>query len=210
MQFRCGPILAGALLALGGCGASGKAQLTSKGGTLEGSHALSSGNFGASARKLTRDMNVEDLKQGDPSLSLGDMRLKPEVCEGTNPKPEYRKLGVEDLEAFLNEHGIRYEKVRARPDLHYLDLVVNGAKVRLRVATLSSAHEAAVDLHQAILQHGPGSWGVRRSNLAVLAPIADADDMIGFAAATKLACWGLLTAAGRDDSFVIPGGSFEM
>ena len=81
--------------------------------------------------------------------------------------------------------------------------------MRLRVAILPDAPAAGRDLHEAILQHGTGSWGVHRGNLAVLAPIGDPDEIVSFAAKTKLACWGVLTLAGRDDSFVTPGGYFE-
>jgi len=111
---------------------------------------------------------------------------------------------------FLSAHGFQSQTVRARSDLLYVD-VTNAADhpVRMRVAILPNAPAAGRDLHEAILQHGTGSWGVHRGNLAVLAPIGDPDEIVSFAAKTKLACWGVLTLAGRDDTFVTPGGYFE-
>ena len=81
--------------------------------------------------------------------------------------------------------------------------------VRLRVAILNDAQAAGADLHKAILDHGSGSWGVHRSNLAVLGPIGNVDQIMELAGRTKLACWGVLTVAGRDAAFVIPGGYME-
>ena len=54
------------------------------------------------------------------------------------------------------------------------------------------------------------SWGVHRSNLAVLGPAGDPSDTITFAAVTKLACWGVFTIAETDDAFVVPGGYTEL
>jgi hypothetical protein len=34
--------------------------------------------------------------------------------------------------------------------------------------------------------------------------------MLAFALKTRLACWGVLTVAGRDDDFVVPGGYTEL
>jgi hypothetical protein len=61
-----------------------------------------------------------------------------------------------------------------------------------------------------MLQHGAGSWGVRRSNLAVLGPIGTMQDDLAFAGKTKLACWGVFSMAGRDDTFAVPGGYREL
>ena len=101
---------------------------------------------------------------------------------------------------------------RPRSDLTYL--IVTGAgtesPVRLRVAILKNADEAGRELHEAILQHGPGSWGVRRSNLAVLGPIGTLEDDLTFAAKTKLSCWGMFMTAGRDDTYAVPGAYREL
>jgi hypothetical protein len=138
------------------------------------------------------------------------MRLKASVCNGESLRPEYSRLTEDALVTFLSAHGFQSQTVRARSDLLYVD-VTNAADhpVRLRVAILPNAPAAGRDLHEAILQHGTGSWGVHRGNLAVLAPIGDPDEIVSFAAKTKLACWGVLTLAGRDDTFVTPGGYFE-
>ncbi|MGC4088526.1 MAG: hypothetical protein QM756_11650 [Polyangiaceae bacterium] len=82
--------------------------------------------------------------------------------------------------------------------------------MRMRVAILRNADEAGAELNQGILQHGIGSWGVHRSNLAVLGPIGALTDDMTFAAKAKLACWGVFTIADRDDTFVVPGGYFEL
>lgn len=145
------------------------------------------------------------------SLEPGSARLKPEVCRDTpENKPETATLDAGDLASFLERQGLHTSVVRARPDLAYVDLTGLGTQpVRLRVAILPSASDAGSDLHHAILQHGPGSWGVHRSNLAVLAPIGSMDQIFELAGRTKLACWGVLTVAALDDDFVVPGGYME-
>jgi hypothetical protein len=153
--------------------------------------------------------NAESLVDGP--LAPGRMRLKASVCSGESLRPEYTRLTEDALVTFLTAHGFQSRTERARGDLVYVD-VTNAAShpVRLRVAILPNAPSAGRDLHEAILEHGPGSWGVHRSNLAVLAPIGEPDEILAFAAKTKLACWGVLTIAGRDDTFVAPGGYFEL
>ena len=61
-----------------------------------------------------------------------------------------------------------------------------------------------------IAQHGSGSWGVHRSNLAILGPIQDPADMLDLVATNKLACWGVLTIGTGADVYVIPGGYREL
>jgi hypothetical protein len=147
----------------------------------------------------------------DGALAPGEMRLKPSACSGEILKPEYTPLDEQALVAFLGAHGYETRIVRARSDLIFVDLMNAGDHpVRLRVAILENPPAAGRELHEAILQHGPGSWGVHRSNLAVLAPIGDADEVVSFAVKTKLACWGVLTLAGLDDTFVVPGGYMEL
>lgn len=146
------------------------------------------------------------------SLELGEARIKPEVCRDVaENKPESAFLDENALVGFLQRQGFHTKLVRARSDLAYVDVTDAGGTepVRLRVAILPNAHAAGSDLHHAILQHGPGSWGVHRSNLAVLAPIGSVDQIVELAARTKLACWGVLTVAARDDDFVVPGGYME-
>jgi hypothetical protein len=157
-----------------------------------------------------RDSDVIDLSHGSPTTALGELRLRPDACNGVDLRPEFRDLQVGQLIEFLRASGYELSETRARHDLSYLDLKTPNGPVRLRVATLDSSRAAGRDLHEAILQHGPGSWGVHRSNLAVLAPSANIEDMIAFALKSRLACWGVLTVAGRDDDFVVPGGYAEL
>lgn len=180
------------------CGALG---LPSCGGSqLQATGAVSLNTGGGNA-----DANVEG------SIAPGYMRLKPQACQGEPLKPDYTNLNEGALVRFLTAHGYESRTVRARSDLVYVDVTNAGDHpVRLRVAILNDAPAAGRELHEAILQHGPGSWGVHRSNLAVLAPIGDPDEVVSFAVKTKLACWGVLTMAGLDDTFVVPGGYFEL
>jgi hypothetical protein len=146
------------------------------------------------------------------SFTLGEARLRPEVCSGMQEnKPDQTRLDENALVAFLQRGGFQTSLIRARADLVYVDVTNTGGDrpVRLRVAVLEDARAAGADLHKAILEHGDGSWGVHRSNLAVLGPIGSVDQILEFAGRTKLACWGVLTVAGRDDDFVIPGGYME-
>lgn len=144
-------------------------------------------------------------------LEPGSARLKPEVCRDTpENKPETATLDASDLVSFLERQGLHTSVIRPRPDLAYVDVAGLGTEpVRLRVAILPNAYAAGNDLHHAILQHGAGSWGVHRSNLAVLGPIGSMDQIFELAGRTKLACWGVLTVAGLDDDFVVPGGYME-
>jgi hypothetical protein len=146
------------------------------------------------------------------SLSLGEARLRPEVCSGmAENKPDWTRLDENALVQFLQRQGLQTTVIRARADLVYVDVTNSGGDrpVRLRVAVLNDAPAAGADLHKAILEHGSGSWGVHRSNLAVLGPIGDVDQILAFAGKSKLACWGVLTVAGLDDDFVVPGGYME-
>lgn len=140
------------------------------------------------------------------------LRFKPGLCDAQELKPEGRQLSEGNLIEFLGRQQLDVRIERPRSDLIYL--VVSGAgtdvPVRLRVAVLKDADEAGSELHRALLQHGPGSWGVRRSNVAVLGPIGSLDDDLTFAAKTRLACWGMFVAAGRDDAYAIPGGYREL
>jgi hypothetical protein len=191
MFYECGmrAVLALSLLTLSAC---------STGGSLK----MSGGNASA---------HVEST--GASHGDLGDVRFKSNTCEGVDTKPEYGVLDEKALLAFLKSQNIEATTERARNDLVYVDLANAGTteKVRLRVAILKSSTDAGNELHTAVLQHGPGSWGVRRANLAVLAPVAASpDDAIAFAAKTKLACWGVFTIAGRDDTFVVGGAYAEL
>lgn len=147
-------------------------------------------------------------------LAPGDMRIRRKVCDGVDILPDYRHLDENALIDFLAARKLTSEQIRERPDLVYLRVRGPGIDdkdgILLRVAILKGIPEAGKELHEALLQHGPGSWGVHRANLAVLGPIGTANDVITFASASQLACWGVLTMAGRDDDFVVAGGYTEL
>src|SRR5258708_15311835 len=108
------------------------------------------------------------------SAELGEARLRPDVCQGVvENAPDRAHLDHTALVQFLVRQGFQTNVTRARSDLVYVDVADSGGgePTRLRVAILDDAPAAGQDLHHAILQHGPGAWGVHRSNLAVLAPI---------------------------------------
>lgn len=140
------------------------------------------------------------------------MRFRPGLCEADELHPDYAHLDETSLIGFLERQHIDARVERPRADLLYLSLGGAGTvqPIRLRVAILANADDAGRELHEGILQHGPGSWGVHRSNLAVLGPVGSFSDDIAFAATTKLACWGVFTVAGTDDTFVVPGGYTEL
>lgn len=157
------------------------------------------------ARQQTQDTEGES-----GATSLDDIRFKPSVCQGIDLTPAYADIGPGDLVAFLRANGSAVKLEQARSDLFFAVVQAGGlAPVRLRVAVLDTPAKAGRDLHEAVLEHGPGAWGVHRSNLAVLAPIGDVDEVVTFATRSRLACWGELIMAGRDDDFVIPGGYRE-
>lgn len=155
---------------------------------------------------------VQDREGGAPGSELDRLRFKPGLCDGEDLRPEIARLDETSLIRFLERQNIGVRLERPRADLTYVNLTGAGTQspVRMRVAILASADEAGRELHQAVLQHGAGSWGVHRSNLAVLGPLGSTEDDLTFAAKTKLACWGVFTIAGRDDTFVVPGAYMEL
>jgi hypothetical protein len=132
-----------------------------------------------------------------------------EIRLGKRGGPDERGLSVDDLTAHLKALGLEIKGQRERENLHLLDVTSGGKTVRLRVATLPTTREAGRDLHIALLEHGKGFWGVHRSNLAVLATPGPDEADEAFLKTSKLSCWGVYTTAGRDDTFVVPGGYFE-
>ncbi len=182
-------------LALAGCGGGARLTMTSRGTDFR-EHAYSPG------------LDQPETKKAPPDLTT--LHVSPKACEGLDVRPSFAKLGADDLRAFLEQRGIAYETTKARSDLEYVDLIDGSQKVRLRVATLGTAREAGRDLHEALLEHGAGSWGVHRSNVAVLGPVSSVESAVDFSLRTKLACWGVLTVAGRDDTFVVKGGYSEL
>ena len=143
---------------------------------------------------------------------LAEVRFKPSLCDGEPMQPEHARLDENALVQFLTKQHLDVTLDRPRADLVYLN--INGAgteaPVRMRVAILDTPDLAGAELHEALLQHGEGAWGVHRSNLAALVAFGNYADSIAFAGKTKLACWGVFTAAGRDDTFVVPGGYLEL
>jgi len=155
---------------------------------------------------------VEGFGGESRSVVPGRVRLRASVCADVPLAEERRALHYDDFVQFLRNRGYQCSESKARPDLVYVDVTGPGLpeSVRFRVAVLASAGDAGRDLHLAVLQHGKGRWGVHRSNLAVLGPEGTYDDILAFAARSKLACWGVLTLVGLDDTFVIPGGYAEL
>ncbi len=149
----------------------------------------------------------------DESLSLGKMTLRDDVCSDYDTHGQYNRIDQQSIVEFLQARGYTMKVTRARGNLYYVDLPVQAVKdpvPRLRVAILDSAENAGYQLNRALLQHGNGAWGVHRSNVAILAPLGTIEEIIEFAARTKIACWGILTVAGKGSTYVVPGGYFEL
>jgi hypothetical protein len=111
---------------------------------------------------------------------------------------------------FLKVRGFDMRTANARTDLQYVDVPSDEKRtVRLRVAVLPTATRAGEELHEAMTLQGKGSWGVHRGNLAILGPVGHVENIVAFAAKTRLACWGVFTIQGGDDAMVVPGGYLE-
>jgi hypothetical protein len=155
---------------------------------------------------------VTPENEADPSVTLGEFKIKTDVCKGVDTRPMAQTLSPDDLSRFMETQGATIQPKKARGNLYWFDFPTkkdtdDPAKsfIRLRLAVLDSTESATKDLHDSLLLHGPGWWGVRRSNLAVLAPKADLDEALAFAIKTKLVCWGVFTYSGNDDAYVVPG-----
>lgn len=151
--------------------------------------------------------------EADPSITLGEFKIKAEVCKDLDTHPASQALTPDDLTRFFESRGVKITPKKARGNLYWYDFP-NGKEgdgfVRLRLAVMNDAAGAANDLHNALLEHGPGWWGVRRSNLAVLAPKAGLSEALAFAIQNKLVCWGIFTYAGNDDAYVVSGPYSEL
>jgi hypothetical protein len=150
--------------------------------------------------------------ESGPSIGLNKFVFKPDACKGIDTHPINGGLTQEDLSRFLETQGVKISPKKARGNLYWYDFP-NGdgdGFVRLRLALLENPAAAAKDLHDSLLEHGPGWWGLRRSNLAVLAPKASVGTATAFAIKNKLMCWGMFTYAGVDDAFVVPGPYMEL
>jgi hypothetical protein len=150
----------------------------------------------------------------DPALRLGQFKIAPDVCKGIDTQPVTQPLRADDLSRFLEAQGAKLDIKKAREDLYWFDFPGGQGSsrgfLRLRVAERDDSAGAATDLHASLLEHGSGFWGVRRSNLAVLAPRASLREALGFALRYKLVCWGIFTVAGSDEAYVVAGPYSEL
>ena len=152
--------------------------------------------------------------QRDPEIAFNHVKVGPQACDKVDTHPMTGRLNQEDFSRFLEAQGLKIEPRKARDNLYWYD-VPNGQEapknfVRLRLAILEDVPHASADLHQAVLEHGPGWWGVRRSNLAILAPKTSLREALAFALKYKLVCWGVFTYSGLDDAYVVPGPYAEL
>lgn len=149
---------------------------------------------------------------GRSQMRLSELRFRESVCEGLDLTPSYQPLSDAHLVQFFEARGLSVSVERQRADLAYV--VVDGGSTRqparLRVAILADPHQAGLELSRAIAEHGKGSWGVHRSNLAVLGPIGSAQHDLSFAAETQLVCWGVFTIMGKHGPLAVPGGYREL
>lgn len=154
---------------------------------------------------------VEPLEGSSRDLELGRIRFRASMCEGLDLRPAASPIDEGSLVAFLRAQGVQLRIERARGDLVYLELRELGADppIRLRVAILADADAAGVELHRALREHGPGTFGLHRANVAVLGPGGRLADLLAFAQKTRLPCWGVMTVAGDDDAFVVGGAYAE-
>jgi hypothetical protein len=190
---RCGSALAIVLTALGatGCGAG-----------------LDAGIDYPDMPDIDHFLRTPENQTG-PAIAFNSVKVTSEACPNIDTHPVTQKLAQDELTKFFEAQGIHVPVKKARSNLYWYD-VPNGERggrgfVRLRLAVLDSQPLASADLHQSLLEHGPGWWGVRRSNLAVLAPKTSLHEAMAFAIKYKLVCWGMFTYAGVDDAYVVPG-----
>ncbi len=150
----------------------------------------------------------------EPSVGFNRFKVGPDACKGIDTHPVLTPLNQDDFARFLESQGVKIEPKKARGNLYWFDFPNGRDKpndfVRLRLAVLDKPSLAAADLHGSLLEHGPGWWGIRRSNLAILAPKAGFREAVAFAMKYKLYCWGMFTYAGNDDAYVVPGPYGEL
>jgi hypothetical protein len=145
-----------------------------------------------------------------PSVSLSHFKINPKTCDGIDTRMMTEELDQEDLTRFFATQKIKVEEHKARSDLYWYEFATGSEQsLKLRLAILRDNNAAAKNLHDSLLEHGPGWWGVRRGNLALLAPKASLSDAMRFAIKTKLVCWGMFTYAGVDDAYAVVGGYTE-
>lgn len=151
-------------------------------------------------------------QDGEATIRLNNFVIKDDVCKDIDTHPITQKLSPEDFARYLEERGIKIEPRKARDNLYWFDFPTGENKegeekkfVRLRLAVLRDQFAASRDLHESLLDHGPGWWGLRRSNLAILAPKTELSTALGFALKHKLVCWGMFAYSGTEDVYVVPG-----
>lgn len=165
---------------------------------------------GCHAYTLPSTPGVSPSDQVEHGTGLGHIRLRHEVCTGVPLAPDSGQQSFDTVMTFLKASGFEVKSATARADLQYIDVQVDAKhSVRLRVAVLPSAARAGEDLHEGMTKQGTGSWGVHRSNVAILGPRGHVDDIVAFAAKTRLACWGVLSIQDGDDTVTVPGGYLE-
>ncbi len=152
--------------------------------------------------------------EAEPSISVSNFKFAPRTCDGIDTRMALQDLDQEDLTRFFAARGLNLKPRKARGDLYWYEITSQEegeepTVLRLRLAVLPDRYAAAKDLHDSLLQHGPGWWGVRRGNLALLAPKASLTNALRFAVKYKLQCWGAFTYAGVDDAYVVAGGYTE-
>jgi hypothetical protein len=203
----------------GSAGAASEVARLVLGGALASLAVASAACIGLPAEVEYPDVSDVDLGQmlvtpeGDAGadVTLSEFKIGPKACEGLDLAVSGDKLDHQDLTRFFAAQGLELLPKKARSDLYWYEFK-NGSDnnpLRLRLAILKNRHGAAKDLHDSLLQHGPGWWGVRRGNLAVLGPKASLSEALQFAIKYKLACWGTFTYAGVDDAYVVAGGYSE-
>lgn len=175
--------------------------------------------YGLGSESHYPDYNTSEVRksletpenQPDPSISLGGFKFRESICGQVDTKPVLNKLTQLDFGRFLTSQNEGREPVKARGNLYWYDFPgVDGEMVRLRVAVLDTPEEAAQELHRSLLEHGPGWWGLRRGNLAVLAPKAGLGEAVAFAVKYKLVCWGVFNYSALDDVSVVAGPYAEL
>jgi hypothetical protein len=160
--------------------------------------------------KVQKSLETAENKK-DPWLSLGSFKVRQSACEGVDTGTATDVLGEDDFGRFLQSQGAQIEATKARGNLYWYDFPGDNKKsLRLRIAVLDDAKQAADELHRSLLEHGPGWWGLRRSNLSILAPRASTGEAIAFALKYKLICWGMFEMAGADDVYVVAGPYMEL
>ncbi len=190
-------------------------SLAALGGSLVGCLGLAAGStypdYNSSEVRKALESPENDK---DPGIEVGAVKIRQDVCEGIKTESSTVMLPHDDLSRFLSSQGMAQVEIKARGNLFWFDFPgtdeKSGQTVRLRVAVLQDSKEAANELHKSLLEHGPGWWGLRRSNLSVLAPKAGFTEALAFALRYKLVCWGMFMTTDADDVYVVPGPYMEL